>query len=295
MSLMEGVGFIPVAMGLFGIAEIFGNLEGVIKREIFKTKIKNIFPNRKDWKDSRGPIIRGSLLGFFAGLLPGGGATIASFSSYALEKKISKKQFGTGIIEGVAGPETANNAGSTGAFVPLLTLGIPGNVTTAVLIGALMIHNVEPGPLLLRNHPDIFWGLIASMYIGNVILLILNLPLIPVWVKILKVPYYILFPIILIFCTVGAYSINNSMTDVTVMMIFGVIGYIMEKFDYEGAPLVMALVLGPMFENAFRQSLIISQGSFGIFLERPISATLLVIAVLLLISPLFLRRRPGQA
>jgi len=289
MGLMDGIDFLPVAMGLFGIAEIFANLETTIKAEIFETKIKNLFPNLQDWKDSFGPIMRGSFLGFFLGLLPGGGALISSFASYALEKRLSNKQFGTGVIEGVAGPETANNSGATGAFLPLLTLGIPGNVTIAILIGALMIHGVQPGPLLMKEHPDIVWGVIASMYVGNVMLLVLNLPLIPLWVRVMRVPYYILFPIIISLCIVGAYTVNNSVFDVAIMMIFGVIGYIMQKFDYDAAPLIMALLLGPMFENSFRQSLILSEGSLSIFLASPISVTLLIMAALLLVSRLFLR------
>jgi len=294
ISLMDGINFLPVAMGLFGIGEILTNLEKTIKREVYETKIKNIFPTLQDWKDSIGPIFRGSFLGFFLGLLPGGGALVASFTSYALEKRLSQKEFGTGVIEGVAGPETANNSGATGAFVPLLTLGIPGNVTTAILVGAMMIHGLQPGPLLMKEHPDVFWGVIASMYIGNAMLLILNLPLVPIWVKILKIPYYVLFPIVLIICTVGAYSVNNSLSDVVIMMIFGVAGYVLQKFEFEAAPLVMALFLGRMFENAFRQSLILSEGSFSIFLSRPISAIMLVVAAFLLLSPLFLKRPPVQ-
>jgi putative tricarboxylic transport membrane protein len=290
MSLMDGIGFIPVIMGFFGIAEVLVNLEKVTKSDIYDGKIKNLLPNLEDWRDSIGPISRGSILGFFLGLLPGGGATPAAFVSYAIEKKLSKKQFGTGVIEAVAGPETANNSGSTGAFVPLLSMGIPANPSTAILLGALMIHGVQPGPLLMRNHPDIFWGIIASMYIGNVLLLVLNLPLIWVWVKILKVPYYILYPAIVILCVIGAYSESNSMADVTVMMTFGIIGYVMRKVDYEPAPLVMAFVLGKMFENSFRQSLIMSEGSFRVFFSHPISAAMLIIAGLLLISPFFLKR-----
>jgi len=290
MSLMDGVDIVPVVMGLFGVAEVLFNIEETMKKEVFETKIKNLFPTLQDWKDSLGPILRGSFLGFFIGILPGAGATIPTFISYTVEKKISKKQFGTGVIEGVAGPETANNAGATGAFVPLLTLGIPGNPVTAILIGALMIHGVQPGPMLMRQAPDIFWGVITSMYIGNGMLLVLNLPLIALWVKILKLPYFILFPLILIFCVIGSYSINNSVQDVITMFIFGVIGYLLRKFEYEGAPLIMAFVLGKMFENAFRQSLIISQGSFAIFFTRPASAIMLFLAVFLLISPLFFRR-----
>jgi putative tricarboxylic transport membrane protein len=292
MSIMDGIDFLPVAMGFFGIAEIFANLEKTIKTEIFKTEIKNLFPNLQDWKDSFGPIMRGSILGFILGLLPGGGALISSFASYTLEKRLSKKKFGTGVIEGVAGPETANNSGATAAFIPLLTMGIPGNVTIAILIGALMIHGVQPGPLLMKDHPDIVWGVIASMYVGNVMLLILNLPLIPLWVKALKVPYYILFPIIISLCTVGAYSVNNSVFDVAIMMFFGVIGYICQKFDYDAAPLIMALLLGPMFENSFRQSLILSEGRWSIFFASPISLTLVIMAGLLLASGVIFRSRP---
>lgn len=215
---------------------------------------------------------------------------MATFASYTLEKKISKKEFGSGVIEGVAGPETANNAGSTGAFVPLLTMGIPGNVTTAILIGALMIHGIQPGPLLIKNHPDIFWGVTASMYVGNVMLLILNIPLIPLWVKILRVPYYILYLFIVILCTIGAYSENNSVFDVFTMMVFGVIGFTLRKFNFEPAPLVMAYVLGKMFENSFRQSLILSEGSFAIFFTSPVSAVMLALAALFLVLPLFFKK-----
>ncbi len=292
MSIMDGIDIVSMVMGLFGVSEVLINIESSIKAEIYKTDIKSYFPNLREWKDSVGPISRGSILGFFIGILPGPSAVIASFASYTLEKRLSKKQFGTGVIEGVAGPETANNSGATGAFVSLLTLGIPGNPATAILLGALMIHGVQPGPMLMRDAPDIFWGVITSMYIGNAMLLVLNLPLIPLWVKFLRLPYYILFPLILIFCVIGSYSLNNSIVDVLIMLIFGVVGYLLRKFDYEAAPLVMAMVLGKMFENAFRQSLILSDGSFGIFFTRPISAVLLSMAILLLISPFFLRR-PG--
>jgi putative tricarboxylic transport membrane protein len=291
MSLMDGLDIVPVVMGLFGVAEVLVNIEAEVKKDIFETRIKNIFPNLQDWKDSIGPIIRGSFLGFFVGILPGPSAVIASFTSYTIEKKISKKTFGTGVIEGVAGPETANNSGATGAFVPLLTLGIPGNPATAILIGALMIHGVTPGPMLMRDAPDIFWGVITSMYVGNAMLLVLNLPLIPLWVKFLRLPYYVLFPLILIFCVIGSYSLSNSVDDVFTMILFGLFGYLLRKFDYEAAPLIMALVLGKMFENAFRQSLILSGGSFSIFFTRPVSAVVLIIALVLLASPIFLRRK----
>lgn len=292
MSLMDGMDIVPVVMGLFGLAEVLINIESRMKRDIFQTRIGSLFPTLQDWKDSIGPILRGSFLGFFIGILPGPSAVIASFTSYTVEKRLSPKKFGTGVIEGVAGPETANNSGATGAFVPLLTLGIPGNPATAILIGALMIHGVTPGPLLMRDQPEIFWGVITSMYIGNAMLLVLNLPLIPLWVKFLKLPYYVLFPLILVFCVIGSYSLSNSIPDVITMILFGLVGYLLRKFDYEGAPLIMALVLGKTFENAFRQSLILSEGTFGIFFTRPISAVLLIIAIFLLLSPIFMKRPP---
>jgi len=287
-SLMDGVGLIPVVMGLFGVSEVLLNMEEGLSRQVFGAKISNLLPSRQDWKDSIKPILRGTVLGFFLGILPGGGAIVSAFTSYAVEKRVSKypEKFGTGVIEGVAGPETANNAGSTGAFVPLLTLGIPSNAVMALLLGLLLTHGVQVGPLLLKNNSDIFWGVIVSMYIGNVILLVLNLPLIGLWIKILKVPYPILFPFILLFCVVGSYSLNNNTEDVLLMLIFGVIGYFFKKFDYEAAPMILALVLSPMMENALRQSLLVSQGDFLIFLTRPISATLLFVTLVLLLYPL---------
>jgi putative tricarboxylic transport membrane protein len=289
--LMDGVGLIPVVMGLFGISEVMLNLEESFHQEIFKAKISHLLPNLRDWKDSILPIFRGSFLGFFLGILPGGGAFVSSFTSYAVEKRFSKhpERFGTGAIEGVAGPESANNAGAGGAFIPLLTLGIPSNAVMALLLGLLLTHGVQVGPLLLKNHGDIFWGVVASMYIGNAMLLVLNLPLIGIWVKILKVPYQILFPLILLFCVIGSYSLNYTTDDVLLMIFFGVVGYLLKKFEYDAAPLILALVLGPMMENSLRQSLLVSQGSFLIFVTHPISATLLGITVLLLILPLFPR------
>jgi putative tricarboxylic transport membrane protein len=297
-ELLDGIGLVPVVMGLFGVSEVMLNVESSMDRSIFATKIKNLLPNLKDWKASLGPIIRGTLLGFFLGILPGAGAVISSFASYAVEKKISKhpEKFGTGVIEGVAGPESANNAATGGAFIPLLSLGIPSNAVTALLLGALIIHGIQPGPLLIKEHPDIFWGTVASMYLGNILLLVLNLPLIGLWVKVLKVPYPVLFPLILLFCLIGAYSLNNSITDVTIMNIFGLIGYFFRKFRYEAAPLVLALVLGPMMENSLRQSLLLSDGNPLIFLNRPISSVILIIAFLLLAFPLipwFNKKRPA--
>jgi putative tricarboxylic transport membrane protein len=292
IDLEDGLGLVPVVMGLFGVSEILVNLEESTSVEILKEKIKGLLPNLKDWKESIGAIIRGSFLGFFLGILPGGGAIISTFVSYALEKKLSKhpEKFGTGVIEGVAGPESANNAASSGAFIPLFTLGLPSNAITALLLGALMIHGVAPGPFLISKHPDIFWGTIMSMYIGNVMLLILNLPLIGLWVRILKVPYKVLFPILLLLCIIGSYGINNNKFDIFIMLIFGVIGYVFRKFEYELAPLVIAFVLGPILENSLRQSLLISGGSMSIFFRKPISISCLIIALFLLVSPIILKK-----
>jgi putative tricarboxylic transport membrane protein len=285
-SLLDGVGLVPVAMGLFGISEVLINIELPEQRSVFETKIKNLFPNLRDWKRSLMPMTRGTILGFLLGILPGGGAVMSSFISYTTEKRLSKhpEEFGKGAIEGVAGPETANNAAAGGAFVPLLALGIPPNVVMGLLMGALIIHGVTPGPLLLTQHPEVFWGVIASMYVGNVLLVLLNLPLIGIWVKILKIPYNILMPLILLCCLVGAYGTNNNMADVIIMVIFGVVGYVLRKFNYELAPMVLALVLGPMLEAKFRESLIMSDGSLMIFLARPISLVVLIIAALLFLS-----------
>jgi len=296
-ALLDGLDLIPIIMGLFGISEVLLNLEKDVKRQIYETKIKGLLPSREDWKLSSKPIVRGSLLGFFLGVVPGGGALLASFTSYAIEKKFSKhpEKFGHGAIEGVAGPETANNAGTMGAMVPLLTLGIPSNVAMALLLAALMIHGTPPGPLLIQNHPDLFWGIMASMIIGNFLLLLLNLPLIGMWVKVLKIPYKVLFPLIIIFCLIGAYSVHMNVMDILIMLVFGVFGYFMRKFGYDGAPLVLAFILAPMMETALRQSLIISRGDFGIFIHRPYPYSLvaLVTAVLFLVMPLipFLRKK----
>jgi len=287
MELMDGVGLVPIVMGLFGISEVLLNIEQKIRRDIFQTKIKGLMPTAKDWRDSAGPIARGSVLGFFLGILPGGGAVISSFISYAVEKRVSKhpERFGKGAIEGVAAPEAANNAATGGAFIPLMTLGIPPNVIMAMLLGAFMIHGVQPGPLMMKQNPGLFWGVIASMYIGNGMLLILNLPLIGMWVQVLKIPYKILFPLILLFCLIGVYSVSNAVFDIYIMLIFGILGYLMKKFEYEGAPLVLAFVLGPLLENNLRKSLIMSQGDFSIFFTRPLSAVSLILALFLLVSP----------
>jgi putative tricarboxylic transport membrane protein len=293
--LIDGVGLVPVAMGLFGISEVLLNVEISLKRDIFKTSLKGLLPNLEDWRQSLWPIIRGSVLGFFLGILPGGGGVIASFTSYAVEKRVSRhpERFGQGAIEGVAGPETANNAGTGGAFIPLLTLGLPSNAVMAILLGAMLIYGMQPGPMLIKAHPDLFWGAITSMYIGNAMLLVLNLPLIGLWVKILKIPYRLLFPLILLFCLVGAYSLNNNTAEVAMMVIFGVLGYFLRKFKYPLAPAILALVLGPMLEKALRQSLLMSVGSGWIFVTRPISLVTLLISFALLASSLlpWMRKR----
>jgi putative tricarboxylic transport membrane protein len=289
IELEDGVGIAPLAMGLFGVSEVLINIERTSEREIFETRISNLWPSLKDWSASKWPIVRGSILGFFLGILPGGGPVLASFLSYAIEKKISRhpEEFGKGAIAGVAAPEAANNAAAQGGFVPLLSLGVPCNPTMALLFSALIIHGVKPGPLFIQESPDIFWGLIASMYIGNALLLVLNLPLIGLWVKVLKVPYWILFPLILLFCLIGAYSVNNSVFDLYLMVLFGIMGYLMKKYNYEGSTLILAYVLGPLLEKALRQSLLMSQGSFTIFVTRPLSAVMLGVAFLVLLSAIF--------
>ena len=288
LELVDGIGLVPVVMGLFGVAEILANIEQQIRRDIVQSRIGSLWPSREDLKASAGPVGRGTLLGFLLGVLPGGGAVIASFASYAMEKKLSRtpERFGKGAIEGVAGPEAANNAAAGGAFIPLMTLGIPPNVIMALLLGAFVIHGLQPGPLMMSQNPKVFWGIVASMYVGNIMLLVLNMPLIGMWVQVLKAPYRILFPLILMFCIVGVFASGNAVFDVSVMIGTGLLGYLMRKFGYEAAPLVLAFVLGPMLENNLRKSLILSQGSFEIFVVRPISIACLAVAAFLLIAPL---------
>jgi putative tricarboxylic transport membrane protein len=288
LTLSDGVGLIPVVIGLFGIPEVLENIEkGEEEISILKTKFWGLFPTLKDWKDSLGPIFRGTVLGFFVGILPGGGAVMASFASYAIEKKVSKhpEQFGKGAIQGVAGPESANNAATSAAFIPLMTLGLPSNAVMALLLGALMIHGIRPGPMLIQEHPELFWGVVASMYIGNVMLVVLNLPLIGLWVRVLSTPYRILFPIILLFCLIGVYGVNSNLWEIIIMIVFGIIGYLMRKLKYEAAPFVFAFVLGRLMEESLRQSLLMSEGSFGIFFTRPISCILIVIGIFLFSIP----------
>jgi len=287
LTMTGGIEIIPLTMGLFGISEVLTSMEKRdVKKEVYQTAVRDLLPNKKDWRDSAGPITRGSILGFFLGVIPGVGAIIPTFLSYGLEKKLSKypEKFGTGVIEGVAGPETTNNAASMGGFVPLLTLGLPTNVIMAMFMGALIIQGVQPGPLMMKQHPDVFWGVIISMYIGNVMLLILNLPLIQIWVMILKIPARVLYPLIILFCMLGAYSTNSNYADIIVLIIFGGLGYLMQKLKFDRASLILGFILGPMIEVKLRQALLISNGSFSIFTSRPISLALLILTVVLLCS-----------
>jgi putative tricarboxylic transport membrane protein len=285
-DLLDGIGIAPLAMGLFGVSEILLNVEQRIKQGVVVSQVGSLLPDRSDWRASGMPIARGSLFGFFLGILPGGGAVLASFIAYGAEKRLSRtpERFGKGAIEGVAAPEAANNAAAQAAFIPLMTLGVPANAVMGILLGALMIHGITPGPMMIQKNPDLFWGTVASMYLGNLMLLILNLPLIGLWVRLLRVQYGVLFPLILFIALIGAWVINGSAVDLYLMLGFGVLGYLMRKFGYEPAPLVLAYVLAPILENALRQSLILSAGSLSIFVMRPISAAFLILAALLLIS-----------
>jgi len=289
--LQEGIDFVTMAMGLFGVGEILFNLERVLETTLVTKKITHLWPRLKDWADSKWAVIRGSFIGFFIGILPGGGAVISSLASYAIEKKVSKnpQEFGHGAIQGVAGPESANNAAASASFIPLLTLGIPSNAAIAMIFAALLIQGVTPGPFLITEKPDLFWGVIASMYIGNAMLLVLNLPLVGVWVQFLRVPYSILAPVIMLFCCVGVYSARNSTFDIWVMGIFGVIGYFFRKLEFEPGPMILAFVLGPILENGLRQSLLMSGGSPLIFVTRPISGSLIAVLVLFIIIQAILR------
>jgi len=284
--LLDGIDFVVVAMGLFGVGELIANVEHIDAGSIVTTKIERIFPRIKDIVKSWWAIIRGTVIGFFIGILPGGSGTISSLASYAVEKRVSKhpEEFGQGAIEGVAGPEAANNASSVASFVPLLTLGVPSNAIMAMLFAALLVHGITPGPFLVRDNPIVFWGLIASMFIGNVMLLILNLPLVGVWVQLLRVPFSLLAPIISGIIVVGVYTINNRVTDILIMVALGIFGYIMRKLDFELGPFLLAFVLEELFENSFRQSLMLSDGSPAIFFSRPISAALLGVALVFVIT-----------
>lgn len=289
--LMDGLGLVPIIVGLFGISEVLRNLEGGEFGLLVKGKIRNLLPSIKDWAASVGPILRGTIIGFFYGIMPGGSNIIASIVSYTIEKRVSKhpEEFGRGAIQGVAGPEAANNATSTSAFIPLLTLGLPTNAIMAILMAALMVNGVSPGPFLISKRPDVFWGVIASMYVGNIFLLALNLPLIGIWVRVLQVPSSYLQAAILLLCLIGSFAINNSTSDIGIMIFFGLFGFMMKKFDYEPAPLLFAYVLAPILEDNFRRSLTVSEGSFLVFFTRPISLFFLMLSILVLISPMLFK------
>lgn len=282
-NLAGGIEILSVVIGLYGVSEILFNCESIVKNQVLSEKIRGLWPTLADWKASWKPMMRGSVLGFFLGLVPGGGPVTASFVSYTLEKRISRhpERFGRGTIEGVAGPEAANNSAVSGGMIPLLTLGIPGNAVTALLLGALVIQGIQPGPTFLTQRPDLFWGLIASMYVGNVFLLLLNLPLVGLWVQCLRVPYRVLFPLILLLAIVGAYSANKNVFDLWVMLGFGVAGYILRKLEYEFSPFLIAFVLAPMLEQSIRQSLVMSPDGALIFLERPVAAVLIGLSLIL--------------
>lgn len=290
-QLLNGFEFAVVAIGLFALAELFSNAEESLQREVFDTRLGHLWPTAADWLAVRVTLIRASVIGFLIGILPGAGATVASFMAYAVEKRSSPhpERFGQGAIEGVAAPEAANNAATGGAMVPLLTLGIPSSATAAILLGAIGIFGLRPGPLLVIERPDFFWAVVASMYIGNIMLVLLNLPLVGMWVSILKIPYGVLLPFIVLFTIIGTYAINNNPFDLWVMLAFGILGYLMRKFDYPAAPVVLALVLGPQMETNFRRALTISQGDSTTFLTHPIAAVLLLAALLSLTWPLLVR------
>lgn len=295
-ELFDGLGFVTLAVGIFGLTEIIANLEDGIPRSLQDTTLTSLWPTREDYRRSLPAIGRGTILGCLLGVLPGGGATLSSFAAYSLEKRISKhpEMFGKGMIEGVAGPEAANNAGAQTAFIPLLTLGIPVGAVMALMIGAMMIHGVAPGPGVIKSNPQIFWGLVASMWIGNLMLLVINLPLIGIWVKLLSIPYRFLFPSILVFCCIGVYSLNNSVVEVGISVFFGAIGYVFRKFDCEPAPMLLGFVLGPMLEENFRRAMVMNQGNYRVFIERPICLGLLVATVglfLVLLLPNFKKKR----
>jgi putative tricarboxylic transport membrane protein len=295
-ELSDGIGFVSVAMGVFGFAEIIGNLEQKGTREVFTKRVTGLLPTWQDIKDCTPSVLRGTALGSFLGILPGGGALLASFAAYTLEKKVSwnSANFGKGAIQGVAAPESANNAGAQTSFIPLLTLGIPSNPVMALMIGAMMIQGIAPGPQVMTERPQLFWGMIASMWVGNLMLVVLNLPLIGMWIKLLTIPYRLLYPAILLFCCVGVYSLSNSPFDVMQTAVFGVVGYIWVKLECEPAPLILGFILGPLMEENLRRAMLLSRGDPLVFFQRPISLTMLVIAALLLlvvVAPVVRKKR----
>lgn len=283
--LSDGINFVVLAMGIFGLGEIVANLEAEGERTLITRKVSNLMPTREDWRRIIGPIARGTALGSVLGILPGGGAALASFGSYSLEKRLSKEpeRFGKGAIEGVAGPESANNAGAQTSFIPMLTLGLPSNSVMALMIGAMLIQGIQPGPSVMTEQPTLFWGLIASMWIGNLMLLVLNLPLIGLWVRMIAIPYHFLFPTIIALCAIGVFSVNNSLFDVYAMALFGVVGYFFRKLEVEPAPMLLAFILGPMMEEFLRRTLLFSKGDPSVFFTRPLSAGLLLIAAIMLL------------
>jgi len=296
VELGDGIGIVPVAVGLFGLSEILLTAGQEKPPQVIKPKLADLLPSREEWRDSRWPIARGTVLGFFIGIIPGSAHIISSFVSYAVERRISRhpERFGHGAIEGVAGPESANNSATSGAFVPMLALGVPSGPIPAVMLAALMVHGISPGPLLIQQQPQLFWGFIASMYVGNLVLLILNLPLVGLFVNILRVPYPLLYPAILVFCVLGVYAVNGSVVDVWIMIAMGALGYALRKFDFETAPIVLGVVLAPMLEMSFRQSLAMSSGSYVIFFHRPIAAWMLAAGMALLLlslAPIIVRGR----
>ena len=284
-ELTDGLGVVSVAMGLFGFAEIIANLESVEKRELVTSKVKGLWISRQQFREAWPAVLRGTGIGSILGLLPGGGAMLSSFASYAIEKKVAKDPsiFGTGAIQGVAGPESANNAGAQASFIPLLTLGIPENAVMALMVGAMTIHNIQPGPQVMTSNPSLFWGLIASMWVGNLMLVVLNLPLIGMWIKLLQVPYRLLYPAILLFCSIGVYSINNTNMDIYLTVLFGFLGVVFMKLECEPAPLLLGFVLGPMMEENLRRALLLSRGDPTVFVTRPLSLVMLLMAVALIV------------
>jgi putative tricarboxylic transport membrane protein len=298
-DLYDGIGFVPVAMGMFGLAEIALNLEKTSGRDVFVQPVDRLWPSRSDFGQAAPATIRGTLLGIGLGILPGGGSTVASFGAYSVEKKIARNpsRFGKGAVEGVASPEAANNAAAQACFIPMLALGLPPNAIMALMAGALMIHGLTPGPEIIHKQPDLFWGLVASMWIGNLMLVVLNLPLIWIWVKLLRIPYRYLFPAILVFCCIGVYSLKNSLPEIVFMAVFGVVGYLLRKLECEPAPLLLGFILGPMLEENLRRSMLLSAGDPWIFLTRPISLGFLVAATVLLVVVLVpaVRRRRSEA